>query len=53
MAQLLEENVVIKLSRLVKKNDAPELIITDELLATIEQVVQELVGGAIVEVEKV
>ena len=54
MAQILEEIVVIKLSRLVKSGETAESVVTSEIIAALEQVVQELVGsGVIVEVEAV
>lgn len=52
MATIVEETIVITLSRLTKKGSA-SVLTTDEFVATIEQVVQELVGdGTIVEVTK-
>jgi hypothetical protein len=52
MAKVHEEVVVLKLSKLVK-NDSSGVIATDEIIAAIEQVAQELVGdNIIVEVEK-
>jgi len=54
MAQIIEEVVVIKLSKLVKDpTQSTDSAITQELIATLEEVAQELVGDAIiVEVEK-
>jgi hypothetical protein len=53
MAKIVEEIVVIKFSRLVKDDDNSETVVTDETIASLEAVAQELVGsGAIVEVEK-
>jgi hypothetical protein len=52
MAKIVEEVVVIKLSKLVKEG-ADASIVTDDLQAALEQVAQELVGdGIIVEVER-
>jgi hypothetical protein len=56
MAQIHEEVIVIKLSKLVKSGTvaASDLagIATEEILSALEQVVQELVGDSvIVEVE--
>ena len=55
MAKILEEVVVIKLSKLVKneKDVKPGTLASDEIVAALEQVAQELVGdAAIVEVER-
>lgn len=54
MAKIEETILIVKLSRLVKeKNEAVNKTDFDELPATIEQVVQELVSSdVIVEVEK-
>ena len=52
MAKIIEEVIIIKLSKLVKDNDNSN-IVSDELESSLEQVAQELVGEAvIVEVEK-
>jgi len=52
MAQIQEEIVVIKLSKLVK-GDAQSPLVGDDFEATVESIVQELVGSTvIVEVEK-
>jgi len=52
MAKIVEEIVIIKLSKLVK-DDVVSGIVTDDLQTALEQVAQELVGdGVIVEVEK-
>lgn len=53
MAKIHEEVVVIKLSKLVKNSGDEVALAGDEIVAALEQVVQELVGdGIIVEVEK-
>lgn len=53
MAKVLEEVIVVKLSRLVKAGSSTEPVVSEEIVAALEQVVQELVGNsAIVEVEK-
>ena len=54
MAKIYEEVVVIKLSKLVKESDSSsDLIITDEVLAALSSVVEELVGaGVVVETER-
>ena len=52
MAQVIEENIVITVSKLVKSGSTQPLVPEDTLLA-LEQVAQELLGdGVIVEVEK-
>lgn len=52
MAQVIEENIVIKVSKLVK-NGTGESLVPDETLSALEQVAQELLGdGVIVEVDK-
>lgn len=52
MAKIVEEIVLIKLSRLVKDGSSVG-IVTDDLQAALEQVAQELVGDSVVvEVEK-
>jgi hypothetical protein len=52
MAKIVEEVVVIKLSKLVK-DDVVAGIVTADLQFALEQVAQELVGDSvIVEVEK-
>lgn len=55
MAKIVEEVVVIKLSKLVKDNGSNKdsTLATDDLVVALEQVAQELVGdSAIVEVER-
>lgn len=53
MAKIHEEVVVIKLSKLVKGTGDGGNIATEDIVAAIEQVAQELVGDSvIVEVEK-
>lgn len=52
MAKIIEENILIKVSKLVKGN-SDEHLVSDETVQAIEQVAQELLGDAvIVEVEK-
>jgi hypothetical protein len=54
MAKIVEESIVIKLSKLVKTGDkeGKEKMANAEVVAALEQVAQELVGdGVIVEVE--
>lgn len=53
MAKIVEEALVIKVSQLVKDGTAAEERLTDEICATLEQVVAEVVGdGCVVEVVK-
>jgi len=52
MAELLEENIVITVSRAVKSNMKMAPLVNDELIASIDAVMTELLGGvAIVEVK--
>lgn len=52
MAKIIEENIVIKVSKLVK-NGGDENLVPAETVQALEQVAQELLGDAvIVEVEK-
>ena len=52
MAQVLEENIIIKVSKLVKSGTSQALV-SQETLDALEQVAQELLGdGIIVEVEQ-
>lgn len=54
MAKIHEEMVAIKLSKLVRDNENAEQIISDEIAAALEAVVQEMVnnGSVVVEVIK-
>jgi len=53
MARIQEQHVVIALSKLKKDTDADETLLPDEVAASLEAVVQELVGeGVIVEIAK-
>ena len=45
MAKLQEEVVVIKVSKLLKDNDAESTILSADTLASLEVVVQELAGS--------
>jgi hypothetical protein len=52
MAKIHEEIVVIKFSKLVKDSDAPAKIASEDLIASLGAVAEELAGtGIIVEVE--
>jgi len=53
MAKVQEQVIVIKVSKLVKNNDAEMDLISDEVVGSLEEVVSQLVGdGCIVEAEK-
>jgi translation initiation factor IF-2 len=45
VAKLQEEVVVIKVSKLLKDNDAESTILSADTLASLEAVVQELAGS--------
>ena len=54
MAKMNESIIVIKVSELVRDNDAPRSPVSEEGLAQLEAVVKELAGGnVLVEIEKV
>lgn len=51
MAKMIEDVLVIKLSKLVKDTDSTDGIVTEEVQSALEQVAQELVGdGVLVEI---
>ena len=53
MAKIHEEIVVIKLSKLVRDTDAGVEIATDDIVAALQSVAEELTGaGIIVEAER-
>jgi hypothetical protein len=53
MAKIHEEVVVIKLSKLVKENDAGTEIATADIVAALQSVAEELAGvGVIVEADR-
>lgn len=53
MAKILQEHLVISVSRIHKDNENLENILNDDLASTLEEVVQGLVGdGAVVEIAK-
>ena len=53
MAKIVEEVIIIKVSKLVKEGADTDEILSDETIASLEAVAQELVGsGAVVEIEK-
>ena len=53
MAKIQEEIIVIKLSKLVKDNDNVAVIATDDIIAALASVAEELAGtGIVVEAER-
>lgn len=53
MAQIIEENIVIKVSKLVKNNEQSSETVTQDTLDALASVAEELLGaGVVVEVEK-
>jgi hypothetical protein len=48
MARIVEEVIVIKLSKLVKDTDNVETLASPEVVASIEQVAQQLVGDSVI-----
>jgi hypothetical protein len=50
MAKIKEQNIVITLSALVKNQDKADssTLVSDDILANLEAIVQELVGDSIV-----
>lgn len=53
MAQIHEEVIVITVSKLVKNNDIATSVVSEDTLAALGSVVEELLGtGVVVEVNK-
>ena len=53
MAKIHEEIVVIKLSKLVKDNEAGSEIASDDIVSALQSVAEELTGtGVVVEAER-
>ena len=53
MAKIYEEVIIIKLSKLVKESDAGATIASDDVVAAIATVAEELAGaGVVVEAER-
>ena len=48
MARIVEEVIVIKLSKLVKDSDTTDTLAISEVVASIEQVAQQLVGDSVI-----
>jgi hypothetical protein len=52
MAQIVSDAVVIEISRIAKDGEQLPSVVNEEVVSTLEQVVQQLVGdGAVVEVK--
>ena len=52
MATLHEEVVVVKISKLVKNGDEQTTLLTEDVLLSLEAVVQELAGtGTMIEIQ--
>lgn len=52
MAKLHEEVIVVKISKLLKDNEAPSTLLNDDVVQSLEAVVQELAGaGTLVEIQ--
>jgi len=52
MAKLSEDVVVIKVSQLLRDNDPDAPILTEELVAQLQEVLEQLVPGSLVEVAR-
>jgi hypothetical protein len=53
MAKVHEEVIVITLSKLVKNNETPDVVATEDLVAALASVAEELAGaGVIVEANR-
>jgi hypothetical protein len=48
MAQIHEEHVVIKLSKLVKDGETSQPVVTAEIRATLEELTNQLLDGQVV-----
>ena len=48
MAKIHEEIIIIRLSKLVKETDQPASAVSEDLIASLTAVVEELVGSSIV-----
>jgi hypothetical protein len=48
MAKIQEENINIKLSKLIKNDDSPLMLYDSELLQKLEDVIQDLFGSDVV-----
>lgn len=53
MAKLHEEIIVVKVSKLLKDNDTEPTILDNEVISSIDAVIQELAGaGTLVEIQR-
>jgi len=49
MAKIIQEDIVIKISRLAKNGESnQDTLVTNELVTTLESVAQELLGSSVV-----
>lgn len=48
MAKISEEKITIRISRIVKDTDKSEVLSSNDIITTIESVVQELAGKDVV-----
>ena len=49
MAKIIEHNLVVKFSKIVRyDSDSKEKLLDDDTLANLEQVIQEIVGPSVV-----
>ena len=52
MAKIHEEVIIIKLSKLVKESDSAATVVSEDLIAALSTVAEELAGtGVVVEIE--
>lgn len=52
MAQVVTETITVEVSRLARKGQQLDSVVTEEMISTVEAVVQELVGdSAVVEIK--
>ena len=52
MAKIVSDAVVIEISRIAKDDEHPSSIVNEDMVATLQQVVEQLVGdGVVVEVK--
>jgi hypothetical protein len=52
MAKIVSDAVVIEISRIAKDDEHPSSVVSEDMVATLQQVVEQLVGdGAVVEVK--
>lgn len=51
MAKIHTETVELQVSRLVKESDTPDSVVTEDIVATLQEVADQLFPGCVVEVE--